>query len=132
MILVEILLELLGEVFVSILLEVALGATHALDEDKGAKGLAAFVLAVTGTAFGALTVIAAPERWFAPAAFPGMSLVLLPLTLGAVMEVWGRLRDSRRKTVSHLGTWYGGAALGLGLAVGRLVGLAFAADVRAL
>ena len=81
---------------------------------------------------GALTVIVAPERWFAPPAFPGMSLVVLPLTLGAVMEGWGRLRDRGQKNVSHLGTWYGGAALGFGLAAGRLVGLAFAADVRAL
>jgi hypothetical protein len=132
MILVEILFELLGEVFVSILLELVLGTTHALDEDKGAKGPAAFVLAATGTVFGALTVLVVQERWLAPPPFPGMSLVLLPLVLGAVMEGWGSLRDGRGRNVSHLGTWYGGAALGLGLAAGRRVALAFWADALAL
>jgi hypothetical protein len=34
--------------------------------------------------------------------------------------------------VVDIGTWYGGAALGLGLSAGRLIGLAFSSDGQAL
>jgi hypothetical protein len=61
-----------------------------------------------------------------------VSLLLVPAALAGIMEAWGHFRQGRTKNVSHLATWYGGAALGLGVAAGRLVGLTFVHDVRAL
>jgi hypothetical protein len=81
---------------------------------------------------GALSVVIAPTRVIPSRLFPGVSLLVVPLAIGLSMEAWGRLRSNRSKNVSHLGTWYGGGALGLGLAGGRLAALAFAADVAAL
>ncbi len=119
-------IELAFEIFASVFFEVILAVTHALDEDKGARIPAAVLLGVTGVFYGALVLapIRLPLKFY-----PLASLIALPIVVGLAMVSWGRLRTSRRKNVSHLGTWYGGGALGLGLAIGRLVPLAFAADV---
>ena len=132
MLVIEILVELALEVFGSIFFEALLALTHALDEDKGAKVPAVLVLALTGVILGASSVVVAPTKVLPSRLVPGVSLLAVPVVIGLAMELWGRSRSSRSKNVSHLGTWYGGGALGLGLAVGRLVGLAFAADVAAL
>jgi hypothetical protein len=52
-----------------------------------------------------------------PGPFDGVSLVVLPLFLGAFLGALGQLREER---ASRLATWHGGGVLGLGLAAGRL------------
>jgi hypothetical protein len=132
MFLLWLVLEIVVEIFGTIIVEIVLEVTHALDEDRGARWVAVAWLLGCGAVVGVLTVIVAPERLLANGLLPGLSLLLTPAILAGVMEWWGRAREGRNRSVSHLATWYGGAALGLGLSVGRLIGLAFAADVRAL
>jgi hypothetical protein len=64
-----------------------------------------------------------------PGPFTGVSVFILPIVLAGGMSLVGWARGAAR---SHLASWYGGASLGLGLAVGRLIGLAFVAEVRAV
>jgi hypothetical protein len=112
-----ILFELAIEIFGSIFLEMILAVTRVLDEDEGAKVPSAFLLSMVGVVLGALSVVLAPSRLFSSRLLPGASLLIVPVVLGLAMEGWGRLRANRSKNVSHLGTWYGGGALGAGLAV---------------
>jgi hypothetical protein len=128
----EILVELFIEVFGSLFLETLFATTHALDEDKGAKAPAAFLLLLVGVVMGVVTVVVVPTRLFPSRFFQGESLLVAPFVVALAMEAWGRLRTKRERNVSHLGTWYGGAALGIGYAAGRLVALAFAQDVATL
>jgi hypothetical protein len=115
-------IELILEIVASIVFEVVLAFTHALDKDKGDRGSAAFLLSVTGVFYGALVL--SPIRL--PLKFsPVVSLFALPVFVGLAMLCWGQVRTKRGKSLSHLGTWYGGAALGAGLAAGRVVVLAF-------
>ena len=130
MFLVWLLLSIVFDMVGIVVLEMFLAITHALDEDRTAKGLAALWLALIGLIVGVVTVVMAPERLLARGPFPGVSLLAIPTILGASMTVWGQFRGHRGKNVSHLGTWYGGAALGLGLAAGRLLALRFAAELR--
>jgi hypothetical protein len=132
MFLLWLVLEFVIEIFGTIMVEMILGITHALDEDKSARGAAIVWLLGCSALVGAFTIIVAPERWLTTRLFPGQSLLLTPVVLAGVMEWFGRAGERRNRNVSHLATWYGGAAVGLGLSAGRLIGLAFAADVRAL
>jgi hypothetical protein len=132
MFLLGLLLEFIIEIFGTILVEMILEFTHGLDEDKSARGVAIVWLLGCSALVGGLTIIVAPERLLTTRLFPGQSLLLTPVVLGGVMEWFGRAGERRNKDVSHLATWYGGAAVGLGLSAGRLIALAFAADVRAL
>jgi hypothetical protein len=84
-----------------------------------------------GFLFGALSALLVSGRILRPGPVPGLSLVVLPVLLGAAMQVWG-VMGSRKGRTSHLASWSGGASMGLGLAAGRLVGLRFMADVWSL
>ena len=126
-----IVLEVVGQIGGAIFAEVILEITHALDADRGARWIAAAWFLGCGVLVGALTLVVAPERLLTPGTFRGASLLITPLALGAIMEWCGRVRGRGSKRTSHLATCYGGAALGIGLSAGRLIGLAFAADVRA-
>jgi hypothetical protein len=125
-------LEIVIDIFGTIIVEMILEVTHALDEDMSARGAAIVWLLGCSVLVGGLTIVVAPERLSTTRLFPGQSLLLTPVVLAGVMEWFGRAGERRHKNVSHLATWYGGAAVGLGLSAGRLIGLAFAADVRAL
>jgi hypothetical protein len=52
-----------------------------------------------------------------------VSLVITPALLGMAMHFVGQLRNRSGSSVSHLATWYGGVALGAGLAFGRFMSL---------
>jgi hypothetical protein len=56
---------------------------------------------------------------------PGLSLILTPLALAIAMHAWGRLRMRLGWKSSYLATWYGGALVGLGYAIGRLFGISY-------
>lgn len=132
MFLLWLVLQIVIYTFGTILVETILEVTHSLDEDKSARGAAIVWLLGCSALVGALTVIVAPERLLTTRLFPAQSLLLTPVVLAGVMEWFGRAGERRHKNVSHLATSYGGAAVGLGISAGRLIGLAFAADVRAL
>jgi hypothetical protein len=115
----ELFLEFLLDCVLEIAREVILGLTHALNEDDAAWPLAILWFIMIGLALGAASTLVADGRLLREGPFPGVSLLVVPVLLGAVMTVWGSLR-SRSAAISHLATWYGGASMGVGLAGGRL------------
>jgi hypothetical protein len=87
---------------------------------------AAYQLIATGLAgFGAGLMLGhvVHQRLLPSPPFPGVSVLVVPFVLGAAMHAWGRLQSKVGKEPSRLATWYGGGLMGLGLAVGRLLGL---------
>ena len=113
----------------SLMGEVLAAITIGLDADEKAKPAAFVWFALMGAIGGVVSAFAIPERLLAPGPIQGMSVVVLPVTMGSMLGFTGWARGVER---SHLVSWYGGAAIGFGLAVGRLAGIAFMADVQAL
>ena len=109
--LLDFLLELVGEM--------GLEAGRALDKENTSRIPALAFFLIVGLILGALSTFVFPHRVMRAGPFPGMSLVLAPALLGVAMELVGTARGKRRD-ISHLATWYGGAATGFALAAGRL------------
>jgi hypothetical protein len=126
------LLWLVLDVVLSTVLELLFEVTRSFDSDRELRGIAVVWFALLGFGGGLLTGVLLPSRLLDPGVFPGVSLLVAPAAVGAVMQVVGGLLSRRARHVSHLATWYGGAAVGLGLASGRLVVLEFIHDVRGL
>jgi hypothetical protein len=78
-------------------------------------------LIVVGVTLGSLSAFLFPTRILPTPPISGLSLVITPALLGLAMHLVGQLRNRAGRSVSHLATWYGGAALGAGLAVARFV-----------
>jgi hypothetical protein len=108
--------------------ELFLGFTQALNAERDLKPVAIVWFALLGVAVGAGTAVGWPNRVLPPGPVPFVSVVVVPLLLAGAMSALGWLRARH----SHLATWYGGAAAGMGLAIGRLVALALVAEVRAI
>jgi hypothetical protein len=104
-------------------LEFLVELTKILDSDKVFREVATIWLCVVGAGVGGLSAWVAPLRILPSGPVLGVSIVTVPIVVGCAMQLWGLARQRREQKVSHLATWYGGAALGLGLALGRLVGL---------
>ena len=126
------LLWFLFDVVFSSILEFLFEITKTFDSDRELRTAAVVWFAILGFGGGLLSGVVSPSRVLEPAPIPGVSLVLVPLLLGAIMQAWGALSSSRESDASHLASWYGGATLGLGLALGRFVVLAFLRDVWAV
>src|SRR4051812_30793481 len=103
--------------------------TDTLNKDRELKPAATLWFVLLGLAFGVASAAAVSFRLLPPAPLPGISIIAVPVLLGAFMWSYGAVKKGHS---SHLATWYGGAALGLGLAAGRLAGLAFVASVRSI
>jgi hypothetical protein len=128
---VSFVLWLLFDVVFSGILEILFEATKSFDTDRQLRSAAILWFAMLGLGGGVLSGALVPDRLLDPGPIPGISLVVAPVAVGIMMQLWGMVR-SRASEVSHLATWYGGATLGVGLAAGRLVVLAFIRDVRAI
>lgn len=100
-----------------------LGFVRALESQTGRRGVAALSLALFGIVLGALTVVVVPEPLFRPLPIPGASAIALPLVLGLGMHGLGKTGRARGRRMSDVATSYGGAGLGFGLALGRLIGV---------
>jgi hypothetical protein len=103
--------------------------TDTLNKDREPKPAAVVWFVLLGLAAGVASAAGVSFRLLPPAPLPGLSIIAVPVLLGASMWACGAIKKGHS---SHLATWYGGAALGLGLAAGRLAGLAFAATVRSI
>jgi len=112
-------LYLLGDIVVSLFGEILLEITKLLDEEKHATPVAVVWFVIVGAILGAISGALVGWRISPQTAFLGVSLITTPVAIGALAHIGGQLR-SRRHEISHLATWYGGAAIGLGLAAGRL------------
>jgi hypothetical protein len=103
--------------------------THVVNSDKELRPVAVVWFVFLGLVAGFVTGAIAPDRVLAPGPFSGVSLLLVPSVVALCMTLVGWSRGTKR---SHLASWYGGAALGFGLAAGRLIALAFVAEVRSV
>lgn len=124
-------LEMLLEVLFSGGLELLLELIDGFNRTREHRAIAILSFIGLGILGGLLTGFLAPRPVLTPVLFPGVSVLILPALLALLMSAWGHVRSERGKTVSHLATWYGGAALGLGLAAGRLLVLALTRQVGA-
>lgn len=116
-------------VVVSMFGEILAEITKLLNSDANLRPVAVVWFVVLGLVCGVLTVTAIPDRVLPPGPFEGISVVMLPVVLGAGLALVGW---ARRSTRTNFASWYGGAAIGIGLAAGRLIGLAFVAEVRSV
>ena len=118
------LLEFGGEVLLEGLLELGL---EGYQEARGRRNRGPVVATVgyllLGALIGALWIWLAPGRILVGRSIPGASLLLGPLLGGLAMEWWGRHRRAGGHATTNLATWYGGAALALGIAVVRFFGV---------
>src|SRR5260370_42247717 len=76
-------------------------------------------------AIGLCSTLVARNRVLPALPRSGLSLILIPAALGIAMHLWGRLRVRLGWKLSYLATWYGGAIIGLGYAIGRLFGISY-------
>ena len=113
----------------SFIAELVLEFTGAVSRDAELRPVAVVWFVVLGLAGGFVTGGLIPDRMLPPWPFKGVSVLILPVALAGLMAIVG---SARTTSGSHLASWYGGAAIGFGLAIGRLCGLAFVAGVRAL
>ncbi len=124
-----VILQLLLDVVGSTILELVLEFTRVLNTERDLRPAAVVWLVVLGLCGGVLSGAIAPDRVLRPGPFRGVSLVVVPAVLAAAMHLCGSWRSRHDATISHLATWYGGTAFGIGLAGGRLAVLAFASEV---
>jgi hypothetical protein len=122
---IALLFELLFNVLVEIGFEWIFERFDFLDEGESGRTRAVVFFMVVGAAVGAATVLVRPERVLRAGPFGGVSLLVVPALLGGFMELWGALLGRRGRSTSHLATWYGGSAMGFGLAAGRLAMMPF-------
>lgn len=98
------------------------GSGHTRRKDTGhAEVVSAGLLAA---AVGFFTGCVLPDRLLPRGPFPGVSVIAAPVLLGTSMHLWGNYRRNHDRGPSGLATWSGGGVIGLGLALGRIVGMA--------
>jgi hypothetical protein len=118
----EIVLQLVLEVFGEFLLEVGLEAfKHTFGLATRRSTLVSFAYMVLGAALGGLSLLLIPGRFLAAGRIPGLSLVLSPIVGGYAMFVWGEYRRENGHEPTNLATFWGGAALLFGYALARFL-----------
>ena len=120
--LLELCLELFFELFAQILIEAGMAtAQEALGRHNRNPLLATIGYFLLGGILGALSLWLLPARIFGGAPASGISLIVGPLVMGIVMQLWGGLRRAQGHRTTNLATFYGGAAFALGVAVVRML-----------
>lgn len=118
--LIGLLLWAVFDFVLQLIFEAFFAAIRVFDEEESDWPLAIFLFVCLGAVLGGITAGVLPARLLPEGPFKGMSLILVPVALGGLMEASGAFFSSHGRRTSHLATWYGGASMGLGLAVGRL------------
>jgi len=109
------------DLVLALLFFVLVAVLEGLSPEPLSKTSALVWMALGGLLAGCASGAVLPERLLLRGPALGTSVILVPVLIGAVMEVLGR-RDLRRGgNASYLATWYGGGTLGLGLAAGRIL-----------
>jgi len=122
--LLELCIEVFGEAILQILLEAGLAtAQEAAGRENRNPALATIGYCLFGAILGGLSIWLLPTRLVGTAPVSGISLVVSPVVMGIVMQLWGGLRRAQGHRTTNLATWYGGAAFAFGLALVRLVWL---------
>jgi hypothetical protein len=113
------LIDVLGAGLLEVLGEMLSGAGSEIQRQHR-RLLPALVVLTVGLGLGVGTALMLPTRLLHPGPFPGVSLIVIPPLLALWMHTLGLYLRIRGRTPSHVATWYGGAALGIGLTTGRL------------
>jgi hypothetical protein len=122
--LLELCLELFGEAILQILMEAGLATVQeAAGRENRNPVLATIGYGLLGAILGGLSLWPLPTRLLAAAPVSGISLVVSPVVMGIVMQLWGGLRRAQGHRTTNLATWYGGAAFAFGLALVRFLWL---------
>jgi hypothetical protein len=103
-------------------LDSSFGARGREDLSRSTPASQLVVGGVVGFGVGFLFGYVVPRPILPAPLVPGISLLLMPALLGGSMHMWGVFRRRHGFAPSSLGTWFGGATVGFGLAAGRLVG----------
>lgn len=118
--LVNILWQLLWQLCGDILVALGQFLFRSAPREPGTNPLlAALVLFTLGGIGGATVSVFFPEPFFNSHPMPGASLVLSPLVNGALMEFYGRWRQSQGNDRTSLSTYWGGGLFALGMALVR-------------
>lgn len=122
----ELLLDLIVELFGQILIEVLWefgAAVYKAGRPRGRRsmGVAVVGYAVTGAAIGALSLLVWPDRLLRPGPVPGLSLIISPVCVGVALHAWGWVRRRGGHATTNLATFRGGAAFAAGTALVRFV-----------
>jgi hypothetical protein len=115
----EVLLYLFSDIVVGLFGGTFLWMTRQLNQDKHAKPVVIGWFVFIGSVLGGISAAFVGWRITPETRLFGISLIVTPLALGALAHFVGRLRTGRQP-LSHIATWYGGVAVGIGLAAGRL------------
>jgi hypothetical protein len=122
--LLELCIELFGEAILQILMEAGLAtAQEVAGRENRNPALATIGYWLSGTILGGLSIGLLPTRLLGAAPVSGISLVVSPVVMGIVMQLWGGLRRAQGHRTTNLATWYGGAAFAFGLALVRFLWL---------
>ena len=116
-IVVEILIQFVGELFAEFgIRSVGDALRH---RDAVHPVLAGLGIVILGLLGGALASLVWPSRIFRQGPLPGASLLVSPLLNGFAMERFGRWRETRGRTRSHISTGWGGALFAFAMALVR-------------
>ena len=121
----ELLLEIIGEIVLQVLAEILSetllkSVTHPFRAAHSANPyLAALGTLILGAIVGGVSVLVFPHPLIHPSRFPGMSLLLAPVTTGFLMQTYGAWQRRRGGNPTCLATFWGGAGFAFAMAVVR-------------
>lgn len=122
-VLFELVVEVLGEVLFAVagaVVQAAFGETTG-EETQSRRALAAIGHVVMGLVAGAISLLVLRREVLAHLLIPGMSLIIAPISTGALLELLGRWWVRRGNVRMVLFTFWGGFSFALGMAVVRFV-----------
>ena len=77
-----------------------------------------------GTCLGFIGVLIFPHRMFQYQIFQGVSLIIVPITVGILMHYWGKYLLAKRGENYFIATFSGGALFAFGASLFRFIWLA--------
>lgn len=121
--LLELVVEILGEALFALAGAVvqAAFAEATSDETPSRRALAAIGHVLMGGIAGAISLLVLKREVVAHVLIPGTSLILAPVSTGALLELWGKWWVRRGNVRMVLFTFWGGFSFALGMAVVRFV-----------
>ena len=121
----ELIIEILGEILLQVLAEIFSAAVLKVVVQPFRAGrptnpyVAALGILVAGAGVGWVSVLVFPHPLTHPSRFPGLSLLLAPLTTGFLMQTYGSWQRRKGGSPSCLATFWGGAGFAFALAFVR-------------